>query len=255
MFDFPKAESQSVKPTTTTTTTSNAIQKDNANKTSTNIHSSSENREKTPNIPPSHKRKNEEIHSNNEVTQLSPTINRSNPYIPSTPKTPVKNERKGIIESFIEINELNADATQAHQLFPGSIISATNRGNGIGILNHNNQNIKLSPIFIIEGRLIISDILIKDTTTRILAIYAPAQPDKRKILASTLNKHFNNQYHNLTSNPKKNIDIIAGDFNCLDFNDNHTSNDDQGNLTTQSPDEMATITTSYQPPSLYPTYR
>ncbi|KAM9945995.1 hypothetical protein ACTFIT_004280 [Dictyostelium discoideum] len=97
-----QAESQSVKPTTTTTTTSNAIQKDNANKTSTNIHSSSENREKTPNIPPSHKRKNEEIHSNNEVTQLSPTINRSNPYIPSTPKTPVKNERKGIIESFIE---------------------------------------------------------------------------------------------------------------------------------------------------------
>ncbi|KAM9940608.1 hypothetical protein ACTFIT_007117 [Dictyostelium discoideum] len=206
-----------------------------------NIHSSSENREKTLNIPPSHKRKNEEIHSNNEVTQLSPTINRSNPYIPSTPKTPVKKESKGIIESFIEINELNADATQAHQLFPGSIISATNRGNGIGILNHNNQNIKLSPIFIIEGRLIISDILIKDTTTRILAIYTPAQPDKRKTLASTLNKHFNNQYHNLTSNPNKNIDIIAGDFNCLDFNDNHTSNDDQGNLTTQSPDEMATV--------------
>ncbi|KAM9945977.1 hypothetical protein ACTFIT_004260 [Dictyostelium discoideum] len=141
----------------------------------------------------------------------------------------------------MEFNELNADATQAHQLFPGSIISATNRGNGIGILNHNNQNIKLSPMFIIEGRLIISDILIKDTTTRILAIYAPAQPDKRKILASTLNKHFNNQYHNLTSNPKKNIDIIAGDFNCLDFNDNRTSNDDQGNLTTQSPDEMATV--------------
>ncbi|KAM9946066.1 hypothetical protein ACTFIT_004358 [Dictyostelium discoideum] len=141
----------------------------------------------------------------------------------------------------MEFNELNADATQAHQLFSGSIISATNRGNGIGILNHNNQNIKLSPIFIIEGRLIISDILIKDTTTRILAIYAPAQPDKRKILASTLNKHFNNQYHNLTSNPNKNIDIIAGDFNCLDFNDNHTSNDDQGNLTTQSPDEMATV--------------
>ncbi|EAL71857.1 hypothetical protein DDB_G0271454 [Dictyostelium discoideum AX4] len=97
-----QAESQSVKPTTTTTTTSNAIQKDNTNKTSTNIHSSSENREKTPNIPPSHKRKNEEIHSNNEVTQLSPTINRSNPYIPSTPKTPVNKERKGIIESFIE---------------------------------------------------------------------------------------------------------------------------------------------------------
>ncbi|KAM9942732.1 hypothetical protein ACTFIT_009474 [Dictyostelium discoideum] len=96
------AESQSVKPTTTTTTTSNAIQKDNANKTSNNIHSSSENREKTLNIPPSHKRKNEEIHSNNEVTQLSPTINRSNPYIPSTPKTPVKKESKGIIESFIE---------------------------------------------------------------------------------------------------------------------------------------------------------
>ncbi|KAM9950188.1 hypothetical protein ACTFIT_011432 [Dictyostelium discoideum] len=48
------------------------------------------------------------------------------------------------------VNELNADATQAHQLFPGSIISATNRGNGIGILNHNNQNIKPSPIFIIE---------------------------------------------------------------------------------------------------------
>ncbi|EAL61511.1 hypothetical protein DDB_G0291962 [Dictyostelium discoideum AX4] len=93
---------QSVKPTTTTTTTFNAIQKDNTNKTSTNIHSSSENREKTPNIPPSHKRKNEEIHSNNEVTQLSPTINRSNPYIPSTPKTPVNKERKGIIESFIE---------------------------------------------------------------------------------------------------------------------------------------------------------
>ncbi|KAN0034254.1 hypothetical protein ACTFIV_000747 [Dictyostelium citrinum] len=138
------------------------------------------------------------------------------------------------------VNELNADTSLAHQLFPGSIISATNRGNGIGILNHNNKNIKLSPIFIIEGRLIISDILIKDTTTRILAIYAPAQPDKRKLLASTLNNHFNNQYHNLTSNPNKNIDIIAGDFNCLDFNDNHTSSDDQGNLTTQSPDEMAT---------------
>ncbi|KAM9961128.1 hypothetical protein ACTFIW_009093, partial [Dictyostelium discoideum] len=124
----------------------------------------------------------------------------------------------------------------AYTYFPGSLISVTKRGNGIGILNHNNKIITLTPIYLIEGRAIIADMRIGTTTIRILAIYAPAQTDKRKLMASQINEHYNKYYNNLNSTPQK-IDIIAGDFNCLDIYDSNPIMDDTGNISIPTPDE------------------
>ncbi|KAM9995082.1 hypothetical protein ACTFIY_001263 [Dictyostelium cf. discoideum] len=109
---------------------------------------------------------------------------------------------------------------EAYTYFPGSLISLTKRGNVIGILNHNNKIITLTPIHLKEGRDIIAGMRIGTNTIRIQAIYAPAQPDKRNLMASQINEHYNKYYNNLNSTFQK-IDIITGDFNCLDIYDSN----------------------------------
>ncbi|KAM9983683.1 hypothetical protein ACTFIY_000416 [Dictyostelium cf. discoideum] len=171
---------------------------------------------------------------------------RSAPYQPSTPNpsltksidlnstlytSPSKPTTAKNIPTITIVNELNSHYTIANNTYPGSIISVTKRGDGIGIVNHNNKLIQLKTIHIIEGRAIIADINFLNTTTRILALYAPADPKNRKLFSQTLSDYYHRNY--ISTKPVRDIEIIAGDFNCLDFNDH---NDDG-----QSLDELASL--------------
>ncbi|EAL66764.1 hypothetical protein DDB_G0281357 [Dictyostelium discoideum AX4] len=120
------------------------------------------------------------------------------------------------------LTELNSSPLQLKHDFPDHIISVTKRGNGVIILNHNPNTLKLKHISTIDGRAILVDVIFPNQLPiGILGIYAPASNNtiKKNSYSTSLQTLPHIHSTNPIPNQSQHVSIIAGDFNCI-HNDN-----------------------------------
>ncbi|KAM9941468.1 hypothetical protein ACTFIT_008014 [Dictyostelium discoideum] len=125
------------------------------------------------------------------------------------------------------LTELNSSPLQLKHDFPDHIISVTKRGNGVIIINHNPNTLKLKHISTIDGRAILADVIFPNQLPiGILGIYAPASNNtiKKNSYATSLQTLLHNHSTNPIPNQSQHVSIIAGDFNCI-HNDNSLLDD------------------------------
>ncbi|EAL69724.1 hypothetical protein DDB_G0275947, partial [Dictyostelium discoideum AX4] len=125
------------------------------------------------------------------------------------------------------LTELNSSPLQLKHDFPDHIISVTKRGNGVIIINHNPNSLKLKHISTIDGRAILADVIFPNQLPiGILGIYAPVSNNtiKKNSYATSLQTLLHNHSTNPIPNQSQHVSIISGDFNCI-HNDNSLLDD------------------------------
>ncbi|KAM9948327.1 hypothetical protein ACTFIT_001677 [Dictyostelium discoideum] len=108
------------------------------------------------------------------------------------------------------LNELNSSPLQLKHDFPDHIISVTKRGNGVIIINHNPNTLKLKHISTIDGRAILADVIFPNQLPiGILGIYAPASNNtiKKNSYATSLQTLLHNHSTNPIPNQSQHIII------------------------------------------------
>ncbi|KAM9945072.1 hypothetical protein ACTFIT_003323 [Dictyostelium discoideum] len=117
------------------------------------------------------------------------------------------------------LTELNSSPLQLKHDFPDHIISVTKRGNGVIIINHNPNTLKLKHISTIDGRAILADVIFPNQLPiGILGIYAPASNNtiKKNSYATSLPPTLKEIYSTILNNHQcKSKDYIGKKYSDL----------------------------------------